>query len=143
LLPAVRGRISGDPLLCGRVHLLGRVSHGEIEQLMRAADIFVSGSHREGSGYSLIEALACGLPPAVTDIPSFRSLTGHGAVGALWPTGDAAALCDALLAIAAQPDAARRAAARRHFEYELSFEAVGRKLAVAYQDLQHRMARAS
>ena len=52
---------------------------------MRAADLFVLGSHREGSGYSLIEALACGLPPIVTDIPSFRSLTGAGVVGALWP----------------------------------------------------------
>ena len=43
-----------------------------IEKLMRASDLFVLGSHREGSGYSLIEALACGLPPVVTDIPSFR-----------------------------------------------------------------------
>ena len=62
---------------------------------MRAADVFVLGSHREGSGYSLIEALACGLPPVVTDIPSFRSLTAAGAVGALWPCGDARALGDA------------------------------------------------
>jgi glycosyltransferase involved in cell wall biosynthesis len=135
LLRAVRRRIEEDPFLRGRVHLLGRVPHSQVEQLMRAADMFVSASHREGSGYSLIESLACGLPPVVTDIPSFRSLTGAGSVGALWPCGEAAALCDALLSVAAQPREQARAAARARFEGELSFAAVGRKLASAYQDL--------
>ena len=36
----------------------GRVPHARIEPLMRAADLFVLGSHREGSSFSLIEALA-------------------------------------------------------------------------------------
>ncbi len=88
LLQDVQGRIATSPDLRLRVHLIGRVPHGRIEQLMRAADLFVLGSHREGSGYSLIEALACGLPPVVTDIPSFRSLTAGGAVGKLWSCGN-------------------------------------------------------
>ena len=138
LLRAVQRRIIDDPLLIGRVRLVGKVPHAQIEQMMRAADLFVSGSHREGSGYSLIEALACGLPPVVTDIPSFRSLTGAGSIGALWPRGDAAALSEKLIAVAAQPRAPMRAAARTFFENELSFEAVGRKLAAAYQDLVER-----
>jgi glycosyltransferase involved in cell wall biosynthesis len=136
LLRAVQRRIAVDPLLRDRVRLLGRVLHSQVEQLMRAADVFVLGSHREGSGYSLIEALACGLPPVVTDIPSFRSLTGGGKVGALWKTGDARQLCARLLAVAAQPRAQLRAAARAHFDRELSFDAVGRKLAAAYHDLR-------
>jgi glycosyltransferase involved in cell wall biosynthesis len=138
LLRAVQRRIIDDPLLIGRVHLMGRVPHPQIEQMMQAADLFVSGSHREGSGYSLIEALACGLPPVVTDIPSFRALTGAGSIGALWAQGDAAALCEKLIAVAAQPRAQIRAAAREFFAKELSFEAVGRKLAAAYQDLVER-----
>ena len=44
-------------------------TRARVEELMRAADIFTLGSHREGSGYALTEALACGLPPVVTDIP--------------------------------------------------------------------------
>jgi len=135
LLRAVQRRIVNDPFLIGRVHLMGQVPHSQVERLMQAADLFVLGSHREGSGYSVIEALACGLPPVVTDIPSFRSLTGAGSVGALWPRGDAGIFCDRLVSVAAQPPAQTRAAARRHFESELSFDGVGRKLACAYQDL--------
>ncbi len=138
LLRAVEDRIAADPHLHGRVHLLGRVSHEIIEQLMRAADLFVLGSHREGSGYSLIEALACGLPPVVTDIPSFRSLTGAGAVGTLWPCGDPHALCEAIRSAAADMNAGRRAAVRAHFDLELSSESLGRKLAAMYADAIER-----
>jgi glycosyltransferase involved in cell wall biosynthesis len=138
LLREVQARIAQDPLLRERVHLLGRVPHERIQHLMRAADLFVLGSHREGSGFSLIEALACGLPPVVTDIPSFRSLTGAAAVGALWPCGDPRALCAALLSIAAHVGPEARAAVRTHFERELSFDALGLKLAAMYQDLVAR-----
>jgi glycosyltransferase involved in cell wall biosynthesis len=105
---------------------------------MRAADIFVLGSHREGSGYSLIEALGCGLPPVVTDIPSFRALTGAGAVGSLWPCGDSQALSRALQALAARTGASVRAAVRAHFERELSFAALGTKLVTMYRDVSVR-----
>lgn len=132
LLGEVQSRIEHDPRLRGRVHLLGRVEHDVIEQSMRAADLFVLGSHREGSGYSLIEALACGLPPVVTDIPSFRALTG-GTVGRLWPCDDPAQLAAALLAAARERAAADRERVRAHFERELSLVAVGRKLAAAYE----------
>jgi glycosyltransferase involved in cell wall biosynthesis len=128
----VEQRIASDPQLRNRVTLLGRVPHEQVEQLMRAADIFVLGSHREGSGYSLIEALACGLPPVVTDIPSFRSLTGNGAVGMLWPCGDSQALGAALQAVAARTGSEARNAVHAHFERELSFDALGAKLAAMY-----------
>ncbi|HVN44882.1 MAG TPA: glycosyltransferase family 4 protein [Steroidobacteraceae bacterium] len=127
--------ITADAELRARIHLLGRVPHERVEQLMRAADLFVLGSHREGSGYALIEALACGLPPVVTDIPSFRVLTGRGAVGTLWPCGEAGALAAALQTAAPRTDAAARAAVRAHFERELSFGALGTKLAAMYDDV--------
>jgi glycosyltransferase involved in cell wall biosynthesis len=135
LLRAVEERIASDPWLRERVTLLGRVPHERIEPLMRAADAFVQGSHREGSGYALIEALACGLPPVVTDIPSFRSLTAQGTVGALWPCGDARALAAALQRIAAGTGPAARRAVRAHFERELSLDALGSKLAAMYLDV--------
>jgi len=143
LLRPVQERIASDPNLRDRVQLLGRVTHERVEQLMRAADLFVLGSHREGSGYSLIEALACGLPPVVTDIPSFRTLTGAGAVGELWPCGDSHALCAALLSVAKRSGGELRAAVRAHFDRELSFDALGAKLAAMYQEVNERARRAA
>ena len=136
LLCDVQRRIGQDSRLRSRVRLMGRVPHETIERLMQAADLFVLGSHHEGSGYSVIEALACGLPPIVTDIPSFRSLTGGGAVGALWPCGDSRALCEALTS--ARFDAETRAAVRAHFDRELSLHSLGRKLAAMYVDAHER-----
>jgi glycosyltransferase involved in cell wall biosynthesis len=141
LLETLRARIRDDALLRERVHLMGRVPHAHIEQAMRAADLFVSASRHEGSGYALIEAFACALPAVVSDIPSFRALTGEGTAGALWPCQDAAALGRALLAMARQPQEALRRATRAHFERELSFAAVGRKLRACYEDLVARQAR--
>src|SRR6185295_6630591 len=96
LLEAVRARIATDPVLKGRVQLLGTLPRAALEQYLRAADFLVQGSHAEGSGVALIEALACGTTPLVTDIPSFRRITGEGAVGALVPPGDSAALARAI-----------------------------------------------
>jgi glycosyltransferase involved in cell wall biosynthesis len=138
LMRAVQSRIASDSRLRDRVYLVGRLPHERIEMMMRAADIFVLGSHREGSGYSLIEALACGLPPVVTDIPSFRSLTKAGTVGKLWPCNDSRALCQALVSIANCSGVALRAAVRTHFERELSSDALGVKLTAMYEDVLAR-----
>lgn len=135
LLPEIDAMLADDPDLGSRVHLMGRLPHGEMETLYRACDGFVSASRREGSGYALIEALACGLRAIVTDIPSFRELTGNGAVGSLVPIGNADAMAEALVSefggIACRSEASSRAV-RRHFDAHLSFAAVGAKLMDAY-----------
>ncbi|HET9984417.1 MAG TPA: glycosyltransferase family 4 protein [Longimicrobiales bacterium] len=136
LLPRVRARLDAEPALAERVHLLGRVSHATVESLARAADFLLLASHREGCPYAVIEALACGATPIVSDIPAHRALTGRGAVGALFPRGDAAALADAIVASTGRDRASLRRSARKHFELELSFDAVGRKLAGAYASVR-------
>ncbi|GAB2510502.1 glycosyltransferase family 4 protein [Pseudoxanthomonas sangjuensis] len=130
LLDAVHQRMAAYPQLAGRVHLLGKVPHARIESLMRAADLFVSGSHAEGSGYALLEALACDATPVVTDIPPFRALTGDGAIGRLWPPGDPERLSGAL--VDAWSNRAPPGRVRDHFDATLSFAAVGRRWADAY-----------
>lgn len=130
LLEQMQRRIAADPRLTGRVHLMGSVPHARIERLMQAADIFVSASHYEGSGYALLEAMACGTVPVVTDIPSFRAITGHGAVGRLWPVGDPIRLADALGAVAT--GSAARRAVRTRFDEALSPAVLGRRWTDAY-----------
>jgi len=130
LLGEVQARIARDPRLAGRVHLLGKVTHAQVEVLMHAADLFVAGSLAESCGYAVLEALACGVTPVVTDIPSFRALLGDNRVGYLWPCGDAAGLADVLVAAAARGPAPTQV--RAHFDAALSFAAVGRLWADAY-----------
>jgi glycosyltransferase involved in cell wall biosynthesis len=130
LLDEVQARIARDPRLAGRVHLLGKVTHAHVETLMRAADLFVSGSLAESCGYVVLEALACGVTPVVTDIPSFRALIGGSRVGRLWPCGDADRLAEALVDAAASRLSSTQV--RAHFDAKLSFAAVGRQWADAY-----------
>lgn len=126
-------RVGASPLLRDRVHLLGAVPHARVETLCRAADALVLGSHREGSGYALLEALACGLPPVVTDIPSFRAIAGD--VGWRFPPGDASRLARSLRSLAAAPAEALRSSCRRRFEDELSFDRLGERLRAIYRSL--------
>ena len=129
----VERHIAGSRQLSGRVHLRGQVAHERLATFHSAADLFVLGSHHEGSGYALLEAMACGAVPVVTDIPSFRVITGGGAVGALWPCGNAGALATALVRCA---DTGLRAASRqvrRRFARQLSWPTVGRQALRIYQ----------
>jgi glycosyltransferase involved in cell wall biosynthesis len=135
MLTQVSAMLDRDAELAARVHLLGPQPHDRVELMLRAADFLVQASHVEGSGYAVIEALAAGTPPLVTDIPSFRMLTAQGRVGALFPTGSAVALHEALLRRAAGSREEQRRSAREHFACELSFDAIGRKLSDAYAAL--------
>jgi glycosyltransferase involved in cell wall biosynthesis len=135
LLAQVRDAIARSPLLSARVTLLGPQSRDRVEWLLRSADFLVQASSFEGSGYVVIEALACGATPLVTDIPSFRRITGDGAAGGLFPPGDAAALARLLEVWSALDGAQLRRQARARFEHALSFEVLGDELNAAYDGL--------
>lgn len=143
LLPDVQRKMAGNAALRERVHLLGRVPHERVEWLMRAADIFVLGSHREGCSFSVIEALATGLEPVVTDIPANRALTGNGSAGETWRPGDASSFRDALLAAALKPRDENRRRLRKYFEDSLSATALGHRLLEAYSSMLKRPRSAS
>lgn len=134
LLPDVRARVEASDRLRGRVHLRGRVPHAEMAAFYGAADLFVLASHREGSGYALLEALACGLFPVVTDIPSFRVLTGAAGAGALFPAGDAAAFAEALVRTAPEGSRPAQGEIRARFEERLGWAALGRRALEVYRE---------
>jgi glycosyltransferase involved in cell wall biosynthesis len=60
--------------LADLVSFKGSVPQNEIQTILNRSDIFVSCSLYEGSGYSLIEALACGVFPVASHIPAFDFL---------------------------------------------------------------------
>ena len=67
------------------VQFLGRVPHQEMAHLLGQSDIYVSTSLHDGTSVSLLEALASGAFPVVTDIPSNREWIVDGDNGFLVP----------------------------------------------------------
>lgn len=85
------------------VYLGGQVKQDDLPTMYRAADLYVSASHSDGSSVSLMEALGSGLPALVTDIPSNREWVREGQEGWLFPDGDVAALAERILRAASLP----------------------------------------
>ena len=67
------------------VKFLGWVKHEEMPELLSRADIYVSTSLDDGTSVSLLEAMASGAFPIVTDIPSNREWISDGENGFLVP----------------------------------------------------------
>lgn len=81
-----------DNGLLDRVHFGGQVSNIDLPRYYRAADLYLSASHSDGSSFSLMEALGCGRPALVSAIPGNVEWITPGAQGWLFPDGDEAAL---------------------------------------------------
>ncbi len=67
---ALRGRISALGLE-GRVHIQGEID--AVQEALRAADLFALPTEAEGLPNVVLEAMACGLPSVVTDLPGIMS----------------------------------------------------------------------
>ena len=82
-----------------RVTFAGQVSQRELPRYYQMADLYISPSHLDGSSVSLMEALACGLPCVVSDIPANQEWVTDDVNGWLFPDGDANSLATRILAI--------------------------------------------
>ncbi len=71
-----------------QVHFPGQVSRADLPNYYRAADLYVSASHSDGSSISLLEAMACGCPVLVSDIPGNREWVDPGVQGWWFKDGD-------------------------------------------------------
>jgi len=82
-----------------QVTFAGQISQRDLPRYYHMADLYVSASHIDGSSVSLMEALACGLPCLVSDIPANREWVRDGENGWLFPDGDAGALAARIIDI--------------------------------------------
>jgi glycosyltransferase involved in cell wall biosynthesis len=131
----VREKINSSEILKSNVQLLGEVRHETISDYYRNADYFVLGSHYEGSGYALSEALRCGCVPIVTNIPSFRMMTNNGKLGALWEPGNKDSLVEAAKLAMSRPLQQQAEACIDFFKNNLSFDAIAKVAMGYYQQL--------
>ena len=87
LLPQVEEFIRDNALQL-HIDIVGKVNHDDIEIYYQKATFFILGSHKEGGPFSLIEAMACGCIPIVTNIPAFKAMTNNGDCGFLFSPGN-------------------------------------------------------
>lgn len=117
------------------VHFAGHVPNAELHGWLAEADLYVTAALSDGTSRSMMEAMASGLPVAVTDVPAVREWAREGVHGAITPLGDPAGMAAAILRVLGRdmPGMARACleTARAHFEERRNLE----KLEEMYRDL--------
>jgi glycosyltransferase involved in cell wall biosynthesis len=117
------------------VNLLGYVDHKDLQDYYNSAGYFVLGSHYEGSGYSLVEAMSCGVIPIVTDIPSFRMITNNGEIGGLWNCGNAESFYKTAKVVLEKSIETESKKVIEQFHKNLSYQVIGLKAKEFYESL--------
>lgn len=135
------GRGMASPELAAQIAATGRAERfhcldfrSDVLELVAACDIAVLPSvRREGLPKTVIEAMALGVAPVVTDTGGSAELVVDGESGLIVPPGDAAALARAIATLAADRERCRamgtaaRARLGAHFRVE---DAVAKHLAL-------------
>lgn len=85
-----------ENLIEQRVTLFEPLPHEAISEWLRTLDIFVLPSVTEGCPNILMEALAAGVPTVASQVGAVPDLISNGVSGLLVPSGDSAALADAI-----------------------------------------------
>nr|WP_240898158.1 glycosyltransferase [Agromyces luteolus] len=122
-----------------RVEVVGSVDPAGIPEILRTFDVLAvpslpTASWTEQFGRVAVEAMACGVPVVSSDAGALPDVVGGA--GVVVPTGDAAALADALVD-AAGPRAAELRAAGFVRAEECSWGAVGRDYLELYRSIVH------
>jgi len=106
----------------------------DIADIMQAIDVFVLPSRNEGISNTILEAFASGLPVIATAVGGNVELVEDGVTGRLVPSGDMAALVQALLFYLDAPAriAEHGASARRQAEQRYSIPVMADAYAAVY-----------
>ncbi len=96
LEPVIRSKLENAGML-DRVHFAGQVGYDDLPDHYRSADLYISASYSDGSSISLLEAMACGVPALVSDIPGNREWVTPEKEGWWFIKGDPRSLSEGIL----------------------------------------------
>jgi glycosyltransferase involved in cell wall biosynthesis len=103
-------RMASDLRLDNSINFLGFLKRQEIYGFFRSSDIYVSIPSSDGTSVTLLEAMASGLFPVVSDIPANREWIEDGVNGFLVPLGDSATLANKIIQATREIELRKRAA---------------------------------
>ena len=83
-----------------RIHFIGYQQNEALSGYYQAADVYLSASHIDGSSVALMEAMACGCPPLVSNILANLEWVVDGEQGWVFRDGYAGDLAQKLIHIA-------------------------------------------
>ncbi|MGZ4664634.1 MAG: glycosyltransferase family 4 protein [Frankiaceae bacterium] len=113
------------------VHLTGYLPEKDLRHIVAGARVLAYPSRREGFGLPPLEALACGVPVVVSDLPALREvLTEHARFVAV---GDAEALAAGLAAALREDRTAAAGAAGRAHAASFTTEHFARRMMQVYR----------
>ena len=114
-----------------------RGSVPNVKDYLHASDVFVLPSIWEGMSNALLEAMACGLPSVVSDIPANRNLVEDKSSGLLFPVRDNRKLTECMLYMIENESDRREMGirAREIIEERFSISAVVRQIIIEYEDV--------
>jgi len=127
LLPKILEILESHPRIKSIV-LIGKIPNDELLYWYNSVDFILSGSHYEGSGTAVCEAMSCGCVPVVTDISSFRMITDNGKCGLLYEPGSENALLAALIQSQEIDLQQKRDMCLEYYKSNLSFEAIAQRI---------------
>ena len=87
-----------------RIVTTGRLGEDELVNHLRASDVYVSAARIDGSSVSLLEAMACGVAPIVTNHEANREWISAGQSGWLFERDDVTSLRDQMVLAARSQD---------------------------------------
>ena len=128
LLLEVESFLKSRPSLSLKIKLVGEVPKELISHWYSAADFYISGSHHEGSGYAVLEAIACGCVPIITRIPSFVKMTEAGNFALFFSPGNVEELYQVLTQAGQIDIPTKSSEAKSHFNHHLSFNGIAVQL---------------
>ena len=129
--PAVATAVRATQARCPAILTPGFVADEDLVHLYAMAQAAVFASHYEGFGLGPLEALACGCPTLAADNSSLPEVVGEA--GALYPSGDPAALAAGLAELLASPQRlAQMKLAGPQRAGQFSFERMARQTLAVY-----------
>ena len=102
--------------VCDSVRFTGYVPREKFPLYLCASDVYVSTSLADGGSASLFEAMACGLPVVVTDIPANREYIRDGWSGYFVPRRNSKSLAERIIDVLRNSEK-KKSFGKRNYEF--------------------------